>query len=146
MSLPIPVPGLVIRFQFLWRQDYLNGRETGEKARPCVVVVAVKRNDSGHIEVIVAPITHTPPTDPSQSIELSATTCGEAGLDFQRQWVRTDELNQFTWPGFDLETIPGRGREIAYAMIPLARFEVIKKSILAKARAGAVKPVSRDQV
>ena len=38
MALPKPVPGLVIRYSYLWHREYLEGREDGQKDRPCAIV------------------------------------------------------------------------------------------------------------
>ena len=55
---PAPFPGLVISYSYLWRKDYLAGREEGAKDRPCAVVLS--RNTKGNDTVVtVAPITHS---------------------------------------------------------------------------------------
>jgi hypothetical protein len=58
MSLPVPKPGLVIRYSFLWSSDHAEGATEGAKDRPCAIVVAARRDLHGDIETIVAPITH----------------------------------------------------------------------------------------
>jgi len=55
MSLPIPKPGLVIRYSFLWNNEKAKGTVEGSKDRPCAIVVAVKRTADGDIDTIVAP-------------------------------------------------------------------------------------------
>lgn len=62
MSFPDPVPGLVIRYGFLWRSEHERGLEEGAKDRPCAVLLSVA-DDAGDRTVIVLPITHTPPRD-----------------------------------------------------------------------------------
>ena len=44
MSLPIPLPGLVIRYSYLWADDAATGHEDGVKDRPSVIVMAVGAN------------------------------------------------------------------------------------------------------
>ena len=51
---PEPVPGLVIRYSYLWRREHLEGREEGRKDRPCAIVAAV-RNDAGALHVLALP-------------------------------------------------------------------------------------------
>ena len=46
MAFPIPSPGLVIRYSFLWSDDAARGQEEGDKDRPCAVVVTTA-NDAG---------------------------------------------------------------------------------------------------
>ena len=49
------VPGLVIRYSYLWRRQADQGREGGGRDRPCAIVAAVK-NDPGGKTVYVLPI------------------------------------------------------------------------------------------
>ena len=58
MSLPIPKPGLVIRYSFLWSTEKAEGATEGSKDRPCAIIVAAQLDPSGEIQTIVAPITH----------------------------------------------------------------------------------------
>ena len=39
VSLPDPVPGLVIRYSCLWMTEYGRGQEEGVKDRPCAVIL-----------------------------------------------------------------------------------------------------------
>lgn len=43
MSLPRPQPGLVIRYAYLWKREYDQGRDEGSKDRPCAIVMTVPR-------------------------------------------------------------------------------------------------------
>lgn len=65
----------------------------GRKDRPCAIVVAARADPMGQVQTIVAPITHSPPTDMSMSLEISARACPTLGLDEGRHWLRLDELN-----------------------------------------------------
>lgn len=142
MSLPVPRPGLVIRYAFLWSSEHAAGATEASKDRPCAIVVAARRNPDGDIETIVAPVTHRPPEDPAASIEIPAATCRALGLDSGRHWLRLDELNRFAWPGFDLRPIPGQSGRYDYGMLPPGLFRQLRDGILArqKARAGRVIP------
>ena len=80
MSLPIPRPGLVIRYSYLWAREHAEGREEGVKDRPCAVLVAT-RTDQGDLRVIVLPITHAPPGDPEAAVEIPPATKRRLGLD-----------------------------------------------------------------
>ena len=57
MSFPQPVPGLVIRYAYLWRTEQQRGQEEGLKDRPCAVIL-VTTDDEGDKVVTVLPITH----------------------------------------------------------------------------------------
>lgn len=108
MSIPTPKPGLVIRYSFLWSSERERGSVEGAKDRRCAIVVAVPHGDDEQIRTVVAPITHSPPEeeDPRTSLEIPAAVCRSLGLDGVRHWVRFDELNRFTWPGYDVRPRP----------------------------------------
>ena len=69
MSLPTPIPGLVIRYSYLWADEHDEGREEGVKDRPCAVLLATAMDD-GDLRVIVLPITHAAPRDPETAIAI----------------------------------------------------------------------------
>ena len=144
MTFPAAKPGLVIRYSFLWSHEQDAGAEEGAKDRPCAIVVAAPRRENGDISVIVAPITHAPPDDPADSIELPPAICRSLGLDGHRHWLRLDELNRFAWPGFDLRVIPGRPGQYAYGMLPRSLFEDLRKAILERQKARAPRIQGRD--
>ena len=119
----------MIRYSFLWSHEKDAGADEGSKDRPCAIVVAAA-SEGGDIRIIVAPITHAPLDDPSDSIEMPMGVSRALGLDGARHWLRLDELNRFTWPGFDLRPIPGSGGDYAYGMLPPELFEQLRAGIL----------------
>ncbi|MDX6750640.1 hypothetical protein SH611_12535 [Geminicoccaceae bacterium 1502E] len=143
MSLPVPRPGLVIRYGFLWSHEHARGAEEGAKDRPCAIVVAASGQDGG-IRTIVAPVTHRPPDDPAASLEIPPETCRALGLDRGRHWIRFDELNRFLWPGYDLRPIPGSDGRYDYGMLPRELFEKLRQGILARQRALQGRIIPRD--
>jgi hypothetical protein len=132
VKFPPPRQGLVIRYAFLWSHERDAGAEEASKDRPCAIVVATSVRPAGEIQVVVSPITHRPPDDPSASIEIPSSVCRALRLDKGRHWLRLEELNRFTWPGFDLRPIPGRAGEVAYGMLPQGLFAALRQSILAR--------------
>lgn len=138
-SYPVPIPGLVIRYSYLWKREADKGNVEGQKHRPCVVVLCVEEVE-GEMVVTVAPITHTPPDSPAQSIELTPATRRRLGLDNEKNWIMATELNSFYWPGPDL--VPTRQGQYAYGELPAIVFTALNQKILA---AGAeVATVSRS--
>ena len=101
MALLEPVPGLVIRYSYLWRAEYGRGQEEGVKDRPCAVIL-VSVDDEGDSVVTVLPISHSAPADPDLAVELPAATKRRLGLDDERSWVVLTEANRFVWPEPDL--------------------------------------------
>jgi hypothetical protein len=61
----------------------------------------------GEWEVLVLPITHSPPPDPADAIEIPTETKKRLGLDTDRSWIMITEANEFLWPGPDLRPLPG---------------------------------------
>jgi mRNA-degrading endonuclease toxin of MazEF toxin-antitoxin module len=129
MSLLNPEPGLVISYAYLWCREHDAGQEEGRKNRPCVIVLSVEKHDTG-TQVTVAPITHSIPSTNTPSMEIPLRVKLYLGLDEDRSWVILDEVNQFTWPGYDLRPIPGKKGDIAYGFLPPRLFENIKAGML----------------
>ena len=144
MTFPTPRPGLVIRCSFLWSHERDAGADEAAKDRPCAIVVAARRGEGSDIVVIVAPITHAPPDDPSASIGLPRSVANTLGLDAGDHWLRLAELNRFAWPGYDLRTIPGRPGAYAYGMLPQPLFEQLRAAILERQRARSGRVLGRD--
>lgn len=132
---PAPIPGLVIRYSYLWKRKADRGQIEGQKHRPCVVVVCVESID-GETVVTVAPITHTKPDDLSQAIELSPATRRRLGLDAQKNWIVATEVNTFFWPGPDLA--PTAAGSYEYGELPAVVFNALKAKILGAAGLSAV--------
>lgn len=86
MSLPKPVPGLVISYSDLWSGEHKDGVEEGRKNRPCAIVAA-RRIVEGREVVTVVPITHSAPSDPADAIEMPAALKAHLGLDGMPSWV-----------------------------------------------------------
>jgi mRNA-degrading endonuclease toxin of MazEF toxin-antitoxin module len=144
MSLPRPEPGLVIPYAYLWRYEHRKGQEEGRKTRPCVVVLTAEDQADGTTRVTVAPVTHTPPDKVDRGLELPAPVKRALKLDDERSWVVLDEVNQFTWPGFDIRPVPGSKNRFFYGFIPPALFTQIVQRLLRKAAARGVAAISRD--
>lgn len=130
MSLPGPVPGLVIGYAYLWHDEARRGQEEGRKDRPCVIVLSAVRDELGPV-VTVAPVTHSPPVDPAAALELPAETKRRLGLDDARSWVVVGEVNRFRWPGPDLRTIPGSNPpRFDYGLLPARLFRQLRERLI----------------
>ena len=134
MTWPIPRPGLVIRYSYLWRREAAQGREEGAKERPCAVILALRQAD-GADKVFVLPITHSPPVRSGDAIALPPAVKQRLGLDEAPSWVMLTETNSFIWPGPDLRVPPGRpAEEAAYGFLPPKLFQEIRDRFLERAR------------
>jgi hypothetical protein len=145
MELPEPRPGMVIRYSFLWRRDADHGREDSGKGRPCAIVMTVAR-EGGRIIATVVPITHRPPDSSAEAVELPPDVKSRLGLDAERSWILTHELNAFFWPGPDIQTIEDvDDRTFAYGRLPGALYQRVLQAILKHQRAGRLRPVVRTE-
>lgn len=142
MTLPDPVPGLVIRYSFLWSNERAQGQVEGSKDRPCAIVVSA-RKQQGNIQIIVAPITHRPPDEPTASLEIPYAVNRRLRLDAGRHWLRFDELNQSIWPGYDLRKLPSGFYD--YGMLPVDLFHRLVRGILDRQKIRKQSLISRDE-
>jgi hypothetical protein len=117
--LPKPVPGLVIRYSYLWHADHLEGVEEGRKDRPCALIAAIKTGKAGKLRTIVLPITHSSPNEPELAIEIPPKVKAALNLDSERSWIICVEWNEFVWPGPDLRRLPNADdTTISYGFLP----------------------------
>jgi hypothetical protein len=145
LSWPVPQPGLVIRYSYLWRREFLLGQEEGLKDRPCAVVVT-HLDENGVTRVLALPITHSPPIANEPAIEIPAPVMTRLNLDAERSWIVLSEANIFAWPGPDLRILSGKGPEsAAYGFLPPAFFRVVRDRFLAVNREGKSSLVRRTE-
>lgn len=145
MAFPVPVPGLVIRYSYLWASEHARGQEEGVKDRPCAVVLTTA-DEAGDQVVTVLPISHTPPSNPLLAVEIPAVVKRRLKLDDERSWVVLAEANRFTWPGPDLRPLqPGNAQSTAYGFLPYSLFEDIRIKLIAALKGRAVSTVPRTQ-
>ena len=142
--LPKPVPGLVIRYSYLWHSEYRQGRDEGQKDRPCAIVAAIRADEDGDARVLDLPVTHSPPDHPDLAIEIPAKVKQRLKLDDARSWVVFSEWNESVWPGPDLRRLPGADKSsVAYGMLPPSLYATIRDRFLALVRSRAPARVQR---
>ncbi|HEY2069791.1 MAG TPA: hypothetical protein VGG48_09580 [Rhizomicrobium sp.] len=135
MRLPAPKPGLVIRYDFVWRHD--ENQVTGKERPACLVAVA----ETDPRLVVILPITHSPPHGTTVGIEIPLKVSRALGLDELRSWVVVSEANIDHWPNAGLASVPGKQSAFAYGFLPPGLFDSIKTrffELLAERRAHAV--------
>ena len=131
--------GWIFRYSYLWDWQHREGREEGDKDRPCLVLAIVTTTEDGTPVVRVLPITHTPPANPADAIEIPAAVKNRLRLDHERSWIVLTESNRFTWPGPDLRNIdtesgyygaltPGLFAEVKRRFVAIARGEVTTRA------------------
>ncbi len=142
MPLPKPEPGLVLSYDYLWKWQDEAGGDTGDKSRPCVIVLAAENNDGDTI-VTVVPVTSQQPRSGRGSVEIPAQVQAHLGLHGKQSWVVIDEVNKFVWPGPDLAQIPGRPGSFHYGFIPPKLYKNIIAGCTDIAKAHRLKSVTR---
>jgi hypothetical protein len=145
LPFPDPVPGLVIRYSYLWASEHAAGQEEGVKDRPCAVIL-VTEDEAGERVVTVLPITHSVPADPELTVEIPAAVKRRLRLDEDRSWVVLTEANRFIWPGPDLRPVaPGDPASVAHGPLPYALFEHIRLKFLVALKARRARAVRRTE-
>lgn len=127
-----PKPGLVIRFDYLWRDEQMRGQEDGGKDRPCVIVVATKERADGSRRIMVCPITHSPAQGNQTAVKIPPKLARALDLDEGRMWIKTHELNAFTWEKdrIPVGMVKTPGGKWIHGIVPYA----IRKEVLAQVR------------
>ena len=135
----------MLSYAYLWHREARGGQEEGLKDRPTVVVVARTLTD-GQLQLLVAPITHSPPRNVADAVEIPKKIKKHLGLDQERSWIITSELNRFIWPGPDIRLVKSAGGMTPYyGAIPEKLFEEIREHFLAKAKLGRMDIVKRTE-
>ncbi|MGH9624396.1 MAG: growth inhibitor PemK [Bryobacteraceae bacterium] len=147
-GLPEPEVGLVISYSYLWKEEEEQGLVEGRKDRPCAIVLTVEvpaAESHRRKQVAVAPITHSPPHDPSVAVEIPPRVKERLGLDGERSWVILEEVNIFTWPGFDLRPIRRDETRIDYGLLPPKFFDRLIQKFKELRSQGKVEGAARDE-
>jgi hypothetical protein len=142
MPIPTPEPGLVISYAYVWDREAREGQEEGRKDRPCVIALTAERQSDGDTLVTVLPVTHLPPKDPAEAIEIPRAIKRHLGLDDARSWIVVSEGDRFVWPGYDLRKTVGNDR-YDYGYLPPRYFRDVLAAFLAWHRAHRVRLTSR---
>lgn len=143
MALPRPEPGLVLSYNYLWREDALEGRDDSGKDRPSVIVLVAERAGDATETVTVLPITHSAPRRPGDAVEIPIRVGRHLGLDDAPSWIVVTEGNTFAWPGYDLRRTGATGR-FERGFLPPRFFRQVLEQFEAFHRGAAARMTSRD--
>jgi hypothetical protein len=136
---------VVIRYSYLWLREHRQGREEGSKDRPRAIVLAVQ-DRNGATQVLVVPVTHSPPEHTETALELPAAIKRHLGLDPERSWVILSESNMFEWPGPDLRRAGDHDdSSIAYGFLPPRFFVELRRRFLALEAAARSRRIRRTE-
>ncbi len=129
MTLPEARPGLVFRYEYIWKRQELAGQTTGEKERPVCVVLTVS-GAAGDQRVLIVPITTQQPGRDIPAMEIPQAVKRHLGLDAgSRSWIILDEANLDSWPSPDMRPIPGQPGRFEYGLLPLRMVNAMREAI-----------------
>ena len=140
MPLPSPEPGMVLRYDYLWSREALQGRQQSKDRPTCLVAAGESRSNRRF--VLLLPITHSPPSGDTIGIEIPQKVKAALGLDDEASWVVISEYNVDEWPNAGLAHIPGKPGIYSYGFLPPALFASVKRKfadLVREKRAGSVK-------
>jgi hypothetical protein len=104
------------------------------------------QDHDGETQVLVVPVTHSPPEDLTVALELPPAVKQHLGLDAERSWVVLSESNLFDWPGPDLRRVGDRDdSSVAYGLLPPRLFAEVRRRFLALEAAARSTRVQRTE-
>lgn len=143
---PEPQVGMVVNYCFLWPRQARKGQDVGEKNRPCLIMAVDTPKDGSPKKVFVAPITHTPPFHPEDSLQMPQETKRRLGLDSETSWLMLSDVNKFSWPGYDLGRVPRRNQPtIVYGNVSASFMNEAQKQMRDMFHQKRVQIVPRDE-
>lgn len=141
MPLPPPEPGMVLRYDYLWSREALQGRQQSKDRPTCLVAASDSRVSPRN--VVLLPITHSPPSGGTVGIEIPAKVKTALGLDDAPSWVIISEYNVDEWPNAGLSHIPGRPGIYNYGFLPPSLFAMVKSKFAELVREKRAQSVKR---
>ncbi|MDR3514931.1 MAG: hypothetical protein P4M00_03885 [Azospirillaceae bacterium] len=145
MPLPRVRPGLVFRYEYVWKRQSLAGRDIGEKERPvCCVALAVSAVDGGQ-RILIAPITTQALESSTPAVEIPMAVKIHLGLDVDRRsWIILNEANVDSGPTPDMRQVPGKPGCFEYGVLPLKMVKIIWETVVSERAARRLALVNRD--
>lgn len=125
MPLPKPQLGNIINYRFLWKEESESGQIEGLKARPSLIVSIQETVDKKVVRVI--PISTKHPSMTRKFLEITP-NWGIQALPTYPSYLILDEINEFVWPGYDIEPLL-RSPSSLYGRVTLGQFTKILESI-----------------
>jgi hypothetical protein len=83
------------------------------------------------------------PLQNEDGVEIPPATKRRLGLDAERSWIITTELNQFTWPGPDIR--PTASGDYVYGYLPERLMRLVLDQVRQHARDKQLKSVPRTE-
>lgn len=140
-----PKPGLVVRYDFLWKEDQRAGLDSG-KDRPCAIVLTSAEQSDGSKTVMLCAITHSPPGKNETAVKVPPAVAKHLGLDHEQSWIKTDQVNRFTWQKGRIPYGVSQTRkgEWSFGMIPQGLGKQVFDQVREKAHSQSLQAIDRD--
>lgn len=140
-----PKPGLVVRYDFLWKEDQQAGIDSG-KDRPCAIILASAEKVDGSKDVLLCAITHSPPDKGEAAVPIPPAVARHLGLDHEQSWIKTSQVNRLTWEKGRMPYGISQARkgEWSFGMIPQDLGRQAFNQVQARARSRSLQTVDRD--
>jgi len=150
MKIPAEPPiGHVVAYEYLWSSK-AGRRQDGEKTYPTALLLA-KKDEFGSTIVYALGISHMKPQAGRRALQVPEKLCRHIGLDDRPQWIYTDELNLFVWPGPDLRPAQWISRKrlventCVLGALPRDWFELVKQHFAESYRLRQLTPTKRTE-
>jgi uncharacterized protein YifN (PemK superfamily) len=140
---PEPVEGLVICYDYLWKDEHQKGKIEGKKNRPCAIVIVVPPTEAEKRRVVVVPVTHSPPRSSQDAIEIPHKIKQHLGLDDERSWIVTTEVNRVAWD--DPGIVPAKRTSWEYGAMPQGFVKQLQSRIVERAQNRKLGMVKREE-
>jgi hypothetical protein len=142
-----PKAGLVIRYDFLWKQEKDAGQEHGRKDRPCAIILTSTELQNGSRDVVLCAITHTPPSKGESAVQIPLDVARQLGLDHAQSWIKTGEVNMFNWEKGRIPhgITPARKGEWIFGRIPQGVGQQAFNQVQENIRDQTLQKVRRDE-
>jgi hypothetical protein len=129
-----PPIGNLVAYEYLWLSQE-NKRNDGAKVYPVALIFAKKIIASVTLAYAVG-MSHKPPYASQKAIEVPKKLKRHLGLDEDRSWICTDQLNEFTWSGPDLRPaewlskLPSARNSCIIGALPNNWFALVKQDVI----------------
>lgn len=139
-------PGLVINYDFLWKDERDKGQTEG-KNRPCMIVAIREVDGLDGDHVYILPITHAPPNPKEFGIEVPRSVANRLGLDDGRMWIKTHEVNRVKWPKgrYPFGVTPNREGRMSYGIMRYDIAEQAYRQVAEQCQSGKIAQINRDE-
>ncbi|WP_448207966.1 hypothetical protein [Azospirillum sp. sgz302134] len=94
--------------------------------------------------MLILPITHQPPREGDEAVEIPTAVKQRLGLNAERSWIILSEANEDVWPSPDIRAIPGKPGVFEYGCLHPNAVKGLSAAVNSAIAEKARKVVRRD--